>query len=456
MFSADLIKEKLSRGFAKTKGGTAISIIGLGYVGKPLVNILRNSFSVIGYDIDKDRVADLNLSYATPKYSSAGLVLGNIPVITDSEEALKDSNFAIITVQTPVTKSNKPDLRFVRSAFEVVGRNCQRPFIVCLESTVSPGTTELMAKEILEKKIGLKRGIDFKIAYSPERVSPGDKEHDIEHVVKLISAEDEDTLRIVEHVYLNVANVYCAVSIKVAEAAKLVENTQRMVNIALMNELAMGFDSIGVDIQEVLKAAGTKWNFHKYQPGLVGGHCIPVDPYYLLNAFEKHRRPERPSSISPIASALNTIEDYPLWIVDKVCWIIRKAKIKWPRVLILGYSFKKDIDDARGSKVKDICKRLRAKGVKTIEVWDNYAQGAEWEKNNYVRRHYPAQDEPYGFDVIILAVDHTYIDDVKYDGKEGIAREFGELTKGAANPIFIDIPAAFSKDLLEGYVYWRP
>ena len=254
-----------------------VCIVGLGYVGMSLVEAFPRSLRVIGFDTDGKKVSRLR----TQQSGSRGSVAeSQLTFTTDPGETGK-ANFIIICVPTPVTKSKEPDLSYVRGAAEVVGRNLKRGSVVIIESTVYPSVTEEMVKPILEKESGLKCGVDFKVGYSPERINPGDKEHTIDKTTKVVAGMDEESTGIIAELYRRVTpNIFRAKDIKTAEAAKVIENIQRDLNIALINELAIIFDKMGLNTRDVLDAAATKWNFHRYSPGFVGGHCIPVDPYY--------------------------------------------------------------------------------------------------------------------------------------------------------------------------------
>src|SRR3989344_2144409 len=258
-----------------------IALVGLGYVGLPLALALAKHFTVIGFDVNKKRIAELKENKdLSGEISSEQLSMVNIS-FTSEPSLLKTAEMIIVCVPTPIDEHNNPDLYCLESASEIIGKNLSPHTMVVYESTVYPGVTEEVCLPLLEKNSGLKCGKEFKVGYSPERINPGDKEHTIHKVTKIVSGMDEESLNIVDSVYSTVTKTHRASSIKVAEAAKVIENIQRDLNIALMNEFALIFDKMHINVKEVLEAAGTKWNFHKYSPGLVGGHCIGVDPYYL-------------------------------------------------------------------------------------------------------------------------------------------------------------------------------
>ena len=326
-----------------------VCIVGLGYVGLPLAKAFSEHFKVIGYDVNEKKVKELNDNEE------------NIEFTTDPS-LIKQADFVIIAVPTPVTKSKEPDLSFVTSAAETVGKNLKKGSVVVLESTVYPGVTEEVVKQILEEESGLRCGEDFKIAYSPERINPGDEEHSLDKITKIIAGMDEETTEIVAELYKRVtSSIFEAKDIKTAEAAKVIENIQRDLNIALMNELSLIFDKMGLDTKEVIKAAATKWNFHKYKPGLVGGHCIPVDPYYLVyKAKELNYHPQ-------VILAGRAINDY---IPRHVALMTVKALndvgkvIKNSNVLIMGLTYKENVPDTRESPVREMVKELEEFGVK--------------------------------------------------------------------------------------------
>lgn len=332
---------------------TIVCIVGLGYVGLPLAEAFSKSLKVIGFDIDAERVNKLSESS------------GNTGItFTTNPAELKQADFIIICVPTPLTKSAEPDLYYLRSAAETAGRNLKKGAVVILECTVYPGVTEEVLQPILEKESGLKSGLDFKVAYSPERINPGDKEHAVDKISKVVAGMDEETTKIVAELYRKVTpHVFATKSIKVAEAAKVIENIQRDLNIALMNELAIIFQKLDLSTKEVLDTATTKWNFHRYSPGLVGGHCIPVDPHYLVyKARELGYHPQ-------VILAGRAINDYmPKHTAEMTIKALNEVGkvIKGSRVLILGLTYKEDVPDIRESPVKEMIKELVEYGVEVI------------------------------------------------------------------------------------------
>lgn len=354
-----------------------ISVVGLGYVGLPVAVALGKVGQVIGFDIKSDRIKELQRGKdRTGEVSTRELKEANI-LFTNRIEDLMLADFHIVAVPTPVDKANRPDLTPVIRASETVGKALKRGSIVVYESTVYPGATEEDCVPVLERVSGLKCGRDFTVGYSPERINPGDKEHTFTKIRKVVSGQDDRTCSIVAAVYGSVvkAGVYKAGSIKVAEAAKVIENTQRDLNIALMNELAIIFDRMQIDTGEVLEAAGTKWNFLKFKPGLVGGHCIGVDPYYLTHKAEKL------GYIPQVILAGRRINDgMGRFIVQNAIKEMIRAghNVLNATVTVLGLTFKENCPDLRNSKVADIIAELTDYGIK-VQVADPNADPAEAE-----------------------------------------------------------------------------
>src|ERR1051326_7905930 len=377
-----------------------IALVGLGYVGLPIAVAFGKQGQVIGFDINKTKIEELQRGFdRTGEVSAADIKAANVQY-TSEPSALKAADFIIVAVPTPINEALQPDLKALRMVSELIGKNMSANTIVVYESTVYPGVTEDICLPILEKTSGLRSGIDFKVGYSPERINPGDKEHTLEKIVKVVSAQDADSLEVVANTYALVvkAGVYRASSIKVAEAAKVIENTQRDLNIALMNELALIFHRLGIDTKSVLDAAGTKWNFLKFFPGLVGGHCIGVDPYYLTAKAEElgyHAR--------VINSGRYVNDSMGFYVAKNLVKKISAAgkNIAKAKVLVIGATFKENVSDIRNSKVADIVKELRSYGVK-VDVVDPHADSDELEHE-------------YGFglnkigskyDGVIVAVNH--------------------------------------------------
>ena len=355
--------------------GRTVSVVGLGYVGLPVAVAFGKIRRTIGFDINPTRINELKAGHdRTGEVDSSDLQASDI-LFTDKIEELSLANFHIVAVPTPVNDANQPDLSPVHKASATVGKALKRGDIVVYESTVYPGVTEEECVPILEAQSGLKCGIDFKVGYSPERINPGDREHTFTKIKKVVSGQDEESLAIVASVYESVvtAGVHRAPTIKVAEAAKVIENTQRDLNIALMNELSLIFDRMGIDTNDVLEAAGTKWNFLKFKPGLVGGHCIGVDPYYLTHKAEKL------GYIPQVILSGRRINDgMGKFIAQRTIKEMIHAghNVLGSTVTVLGLTFKENCPDLRNSKVIDIIRELRDYGV-DVQVSDALADPEE-------------------------------------------------------------------------------
>nr|WP_026297495.1 nucleotide sugar dehydrogenase [Paenibacillus daejeonensis] len=426
-----------------------MSIIGLGYVGMPLAVAFAKKINVIGYDNNIDKIK-LYKSGQDPTNEVGNEEISNTTVeFTSSEQRLKEAKFHIVSVPTPINLDKTPNLAPIENASKVVGRNLTRGSIVVYESTVYPGVTEDICVNILEAESGLKYGVDFKVGYSPERINPGDKINTLASIVKIVSACDNETLDIISNVYKLIikAGVFQAKSIKVAEAAKVVENSQRDINIAFMNELAMVFDRMGIDTKEVIEAMNTKWNALGFYPGLVGGHCISVDPYYFIYEAEKL------GYHSQIVSAGRKINDgmgrfVAESIVKKL--IHTNKKVKDSIVVILGLTFKENTPDTRNSKVIDIIKVLDEYGVRPIVV-DPIANIHE------VKEQYEIElvdlDKIKDADCLVFAVAHNeFIDkDMKFWSKL-----FKEDLDNSSK-VIIDVKSIMEKSDIsnEGFSFWR-
>src|SRR5476651_200397 len=342
-----------------------VSVIGLGYVGLPVAIAFGLQRRTIGFDTSPGRLADLRAGLDRNGETSREELAAACLELTDSIDTLRQANFHIVAVPTPISSGAQPDLMPVKQASETVGRALKRGDVVVYESTVYPGVTEEICIPILERESGLKLGIDFTVGYSPERINPGDKQHTFHNIVKIVSGSDAATLDLVAKVYGSVvmAGVYRAGSIKVAEAAKVIENTQRDLNIALMNEAAIIFDYLDIDTREVLDAAGTKWNFLNFSPGLVGGHCIGVDPYYLTSkAQELGYHPE------VILAGRRINDSMGATIARRLVRFLGAGSrpLRDTRVGILGVTFKENVPDIRNSRVPDIIKELKTFGVSIL------------------------------------------------------------------------------------------
>lgn len=377
------------------------AVIGLGYVGLPLAIAFAGRLRVIGFDIDEGRLEKLRQGIDPAGELEAEAFEGKDIVFTSSTERLKEASFYIVTVPTPIDRHNRPDLSALLSATRLIGSVLSKGDYVVYESTVYPGCTEEDCVPLLEELSGLKAGRDFKTGYSPERINPGDKEHTLANTVKIISACDTEALDVIEQVYATVvtAGLHRAPSIKTAEAAKIIENTQRDVNIALMNELSILFDRMGINTYDVLTAAGTKWNFLPFTPGLVGGHCIGVDPYYLVHKAKELKY--HPKMINSGRFVNDSMGGYiGKKIVKKL--IAQGTNILGARALVMGITFKENVSDIRNSKVIDIIRELKDYGMEA-DITDPYASPEETE------REYGLQlTETVGsnYDAVIVAVAH--------------------------------------------------
>ncbi len=374
-----------------------IAVVGLGYVGLPLaVAFAKAGFTVIGFDIDKERVGELKGGKDRTGEIDARDLKQKTLVYTTDASLLKKAGFVIIAVPTPVHENKKPDLRPVQSASEITGKNMRRGAIVIYESTVWPGLTEEYCVPILEKKSGMQCGKDFFIAYSPERINPGDTKHTLQTIVKVVAGMNNPVRKKVAKLYRKIcrAGVFEAASIRAAEAAKVIENTQRDLNIALMNELAMLFRRLGIPMRDVLNAAFTKWNFGRYAPGLVGGHCIPVDPYYLTTLAKKVGY--RPKVILAGRAINDAMPDYVVSLLEEGLREAKKLKAKSPdvrsgsrlphgknmerrdyklRILVLGLTFKENVPDTRNSPAKYLIRSLKQKGY-LVDTYDPHVTPA--------------------------------------------------------------------------------
>jgi len=380
-----------------------VAVVGLGYVGLPLAISLAKHFSVIGFDIKTDRVKELNGGYdRTREVGETELKKSGIFFCSDASE-LQKAKFIIVAVPTPVKDTSVPDMSLLEKASAMVGKNLSKGAVVVFESTVYPGATEEICMPILEQSSGLKAGVDFKLGYSPERVNPGDKLHVIEKVTKVVSAMDEEALELVAAVYGSITQVFKAKSIKVAEAAKVIENTQRDLNIALMNELARIFTKMDIGVYDVLEAAGTKWNFLKFTPGLVGGHCIGVDPYYLT-----HKAQQLGYEPEVILAGRKINDSMGAWITGQVVIKLeeKNPSLSKPSALVAGITFKENVPDIRNSKVIDIYNELINRGISPV-VYDPVADPAEVKAEYGIELS--AINDNQNFDLVILAVPHEEI-----------------------------------------------
>lgn len=420
-----------------------IAIIGLGYVGLPVALAFARKFpGSIGFDIHAEKVKELargfdrNLEIPEDELKSSTLKFTSDPA------DLRGATFFVVAVPTPVDENHLPDLTPVISASETVGKVLQKGAVVVYESTVYPGVTEDICGPVLEQLSGLERGKDFKLGYSPERINPGDKEHTLERIIKVVSGEDPETLDRVANAYGAIvdAGVHRAPSIKVAEAAKVIENTQRDLNIALMNELALVFDRMGIRTMDVLAAAGTKWNFLKFRPGLVGGHCIGVDPYYLtMKAQQLGYQPE------VILAGRRINDNMGRYVAQRLVKLLVNADIpvKGARVGVLGLSFKEDVNDIRNSKVPDIVNELREYGINAL-LHDPLANPRDAQHEYGI--HLCSLEELRALDGLVFAVSHkAYLE-------MGVEKLTSPLRDGG---VFVDVKSVFDATKMSRAIrYW--
>ncbi len=429
-------------------GEEKISLVGLGYVGMPIAVAFSKKVKVIGYDLNAAKI-ELYKNGIDPTNEVGGDAIQACSVeFTADETKLREAKFHIVAVPTPVNDDHTPDLTPVEGASRTVGRNLTKGSVVVYESTVYPGVTEDICVPILERESGLKCGVDFKVGYSPERINPGDKVHRLETITKIVSGMDEETLDTVAKVYELVveAGVHRAECIKVAEAAKVIENSQRDINIAFMNELSIIFNKMGIDTQSVLKAAGTKWNFLKFYPGLVGGHCIGVDPYYLTYKAE-----ELGYHSQIILSGRRINDDMGKYVAENVVkkLIAADVSIKNAKVAILGFTFKENCPDTRNTKVIDIVHELGEYGITPV-ISDPTADSDEAKRLYGVE--FVAMDTIRDCDAVVLAVAH--------EAFQNLAQaDFDKMFKPGDNgkKVLADIKGLLDRKQYEaaGYKYWR-
>lgn len=417
-----------------------IAVVGLGYVGLPLAVLFSKKYPVIGFDLNKYRIEQYKKGIdITGELEENALSNSNI-LFTNSPKELKNANFIIISVPTPINENKLPSLINIRSATKIVANNLRKESIIVFESTVYPGATEEICIPSIEKISGYTCGNEFSVGYSPERISIGEKDKTVANISKIVSGFDEKTLKIISKIYDSVINehIYEAPSIKVAEAAKVTENIQRDVNIALMNELSIIFDNIGINTMDVIDAAGSKWNFVKYSPGLVGGHCISVDPYYLI--YKSRKLDFTPRLIQTSRSVNEDMVDY---VTDKILTTLTEndVKIEEANILVLGTTFKENCNDIRNSKILDIDEKLNDKGITTV-LYDPYADSLEFHRT--YGKHL-TEDYSGEYDAIILSVAHDKFKELSYERIWELSRK---------KPIVFDLKSVLKELSEENIVYW--
>lgn len=424
----------------------AISLVGLGYVGMPIaIEFAKRGVKVVGFDLNAAKIETYKAGIDPTNEVGDDAIRETSVEFTSNEKELAKAKFHIVAVPTPVNKDHTPDLTPVEGASRILGRNIVKGSIIVFESTVYPGVTEDVCVPIIEKESGLKCGVDFKIGYSPERINPGDKVHRLSTITKIVSGMDEETLDIVAKVYEIVvdAGVHRAESIKIAEAAKVIENSQRDINIAFMNELSIIFNKMGIDTQAVLEAAGTKWNFLKFYPGLVGGHCIGVDPYYLTYKAE-----ELGYHSQIILAGRRINDDMGKYVAENIVknLIATDKAVKSAKVAILGFTFKENCPDTRNTKIIDIVNELREYGIEPL-IADPTADAGEAQRLYGVK--FVDIDTMRGMDAVVLAVAHE-------EFSHFTVKEMDEFY-GGGKKILLDIKGLLNrKEYTEaGYKYWR-
>ncbi|MDB2068702.1 nucleotide sugar dehydrogenase [Clostridium perfringens] len=423
-----------------------LSLVGLGYVGMPIaIEFAKRGVNVLGFDLNTSKIETYKSGIDPTNEVGDDVIKETTVDFTADEARLREAKFHIVAVPTPVNIDHTPDLTPVECASRILGRNLTKDSIVVFESTVYPGVTEEVCVPILEKESGLKCGVDFKVGYSPERINPGDKVHRLNNITKIVSGMDEESLDIIAKIYEIVvdAGVHRADSIKVAEAAKVIENSQRDINIAFMNELSIIFNKLGIDTKSVLEAAGTKWNFLKFYPGLVGGHCIGVDPYYLTYKAEMMGYHSQ-----IILSGRRINDDMGKYVAENIVkkLIAAGKAVKDARVAILGFTFKEDCPDTRNTKIVDIINELKEYGINPI-ISDPIADEYEAEKLYGIK--FVPVDSIKNMDAVVLAVSHKEF--------KNISMDYIDKLYGDGKKVLIDVKGLLNRKEYEiaGYSYWR-
>lgn len=426
-------------------GKTKISVVGLGYVGISIAYAFSSKVKVIGYDINEDRINQYKAGFDVTTQVGNEKLKGSTIYFTNDAKKLSEAKFHIIAVPTPVKEDNTPDISYVENASRTVGRNLTKGSVVVYESTVYPGATREICIPILENESNLVCGRDFTVGYSPERINPADKNHNLGDITKIVSGINQYTVELIAEIYNMVLNagIYKAESLEVAEAAKIVENTQRDINIAFLNEISMIFNKLEIDTKAVLNAAATKWNFVKMYPGLVGGHCIGVDPYYLIYKSNKHGY--EPKIISTCRKLNNDMSQY---IVDNTIYCLKKANIEVEnaKIAIMGFSFKENCNDIRNTKIIDIYYRLKELHIKPY-IFDPIVNEDEAMQMYGIKLN---SCELVDMDAIIFAVAHNQYSLLNSKDMETY------FTNRNKSRVIIDIKGIFDKEKFsDNYIYWR-
>ncbi len=427
-----------------------IAVIGLGYVGLPLAVAFAKHLSTVGFDVNPKRIAELKRGY--DRNCEIPPEALNHPQLrfTNEPEVLRECDFLVVAVPTPVDRAKRPDLSHLEAASRLVGQNLCQGATVVYESTVYPGCTEEVCIPILEQESGLKAGQDFKVGYSPERINPGDTEHTLENVIKVVAGQDPETTELLSRVYGLVvkAGIYKAPNIRTAEAAKVIENVQRDLNIALMNELAVLFHRLGLDTHEVLKAARTKWNFLPFEPGLVGGHCIPVDPYYLT-----HKAQEIGYHPEVILAGRRINDSMSIYIArETVKLLIYAGKaVRGTKVLVLGVAFKENVRDVRNSRVVELVEELKNYGIDVV-VYDPLVEATELQALGLKGVQDPFETGEV-YDAIVLAVPHRALQEREF-------QDYLSLLPANTPRVFVDVRGIFftkavKMSLTPPLLYWK-
>jgi len=420
-----------------------IAVIGLGYVGLPVAVALARKFPTVGFDISSRRVQELQIGTDRTREVEPEDLRASTLTFTSDPDDLKGTTMYVVAVPTPIDVNRRPDLAPLEGASRTIGSVIEPGAVVVFESTVYPGVTEEFCGPIIEEVSGLKAGVDFKLGYSPERINPGDKEHTLERITKVVSGQDEESLERIARVYESVveAGIYRAPTIKVAEAAKVIENTQRDLNIALMNELVLIFDRMDISTTDVIEAAATKWNFLPFQPGLVGGHCIGVDPYYLTNKAE-----ELGYTPQVILSGRRINDGMGRFVAQKLVKMLASGGVPLgrARVGVLGVTFKENVPDMRNSRVPDIIDELREYGIEPL-VHDPLVDAPD--ARDELQLQLSDWEDLEGLDGLILAVPHEQYPDM-------VCNELARLVK--PNAAIVDVKAMLrERTLPESIDYWR-